>query len=97
METLTKEEVLHVADLARLEISDEEIAKYGVQLKDILTEIDKINECELKTDKILISPTNNINTYKEDTVGSMLSKEEIFKNSKNNDGEYIYVPRVIND
>lgn len=97
MEILTKDEVMHVANLAKLNISDEEITRYGEQLRDILTEIDKINEVKLETDSILIAPTKNKNTYKEDVVGTMISKEEIFKNAKNEDGEYIVVPRVIND
>ena len=39
---LTKEEVLHVLNLARLEASEEEIEKYQVELKKMIDEIDKI-------------------------------------------------------
>ena len=39
---LTKEEVLHVLNLARLESSEEEIEKYQVELKKMIDEIDKI-------------------------------------------------------
>ena len=41
---LTKEEVMHVAKLARIEIDDDELAMYQVKLKQILNEIEKINE-----------------------------------------------------
>lgn len=41
---LTKEEVLHVLDLARLDATDEEIEKYQVELYKMLVEIDKIKE-----------------------------------------------------
>ena len=36
MEKLTKEEVLHVANLARLELTDDEIDEYAIKLKEIL-------------------------------------------------------------
>ena len=98
MEKLTREQVLHVANLARLNIVDNEIERYAGQLSDILTEIEKITKVEIdpNTD-ILIAPTNNKNIYKEDTEGPMLSREEIFKNTKKTDGRYIIVPKVVND
>ena len=43
MEKLTREQVLHVADLAKIHLTEEEIEKYGYQLKQILDEIGKIN------------------------------------------------------
>ena len=36
MEKLTREEVLHVAELARIKLSEEEIEKYQVELKKLL-------------------------------------------------------------
>ena len=47
MDKLTKEEVLHVADLARIELSEEEIEKYQVQLKQLMNDIDKIKEVKV--------------------------------------------------
>ena len=43
-EKLTKEEVLHVADLARIKLTEEEIEKFQVQLKQLLEDVEKINE-----------------------------------------------------
>ena len=39
---LTKEEVLHVAHLARIKVDEEEIEKYQVELKQLLNDVDKI-------------------------------------------------------
>lgn len=98
MEKLTKEEVKHVADLARLNINEDEIEKYSVQLNDILTEIDKILSVEIdENEEMLISTTDAVNRLNEDEVGKMLTKEEIFKNTKNKSGDYIIVPKVLND
>lgn len=96
MEKLERDAVKHVARLARLYVREEEIEKYGVQLAQILTEIDKINKVTVKEEtEMLIAPTNNKNEYHEDFVGEMLTKEEIFKNAKHVSDGYIIVPRVI--
>ena len=62
-----------------------------------MTEIDKIFNAKISTDEILISPIEQINCYNEDIEKGMLSREEIMKNVKNTNGDYIIVPRVVND
>ncbi len=68
MESLSRDRVLHVADLGRISVSEEEIEKFGYGLKQILDEIDKINQLDIATEDILISPTDNINVYRDDEV-----------------------------
>lgn len=67
MDKLSREEVLHVAKLARLKLSDEEIDKFSYQLKSLLDEINKINEIDLEVDDVLINPSN---------INCELSKDE---------------------
>mgnify|MGYP000613863212 CR=1 FL=1 len=54
MDKLSKEEVLHVAKLARLELSDEEIEKYRKDLKDLFDEIEKILLVNESTDELVL-------------------------------------------
>ena len=63
---MTNEEVLKVAHLARVSIDDNEIEMYKGQLEAIMNEINKINEVEIIDDDIMISPSSNINKYRED-------------------------------
>lgn len=94
MNELTKEEVLHVAHLARINVCDEDIEKYKVQLKQILNEIERINEVNVEED-ILISPTLNKNVYRED-IG--INEEfDILKNAPKKSGNYIEIKRFVND
>lgn len=58
MDKLSKEEVLHVAELGRLKLTDEEIDKFSYQLKSLFNEIDKINEIDLEVNATLISPSD---------------------------------------
>ena len=61
---LTKEEVLHVLDLARLDATDEEIEKYQVELYKMLVEIDKIKELNDFDEDLLIAPWSNNATFR---------------------------------
>lgn len=97
MENLDKEKVLHVASLAKLRIEDDEIDKYVKELKDLMDEVNRIQEVEIDDEEILISPTKNKDVYKDDTVGSMLTREEILKNANKRYGSYIAVTRALND
>ena len=59
MDKLTKEEVLHVADLGKLDLSDEEIDRFSYQLKELFNEIDKVNEINIDVSEGIFSPLNN--------------------------------------
>ena len=65
MNKLTKEEVLHVLNLARLEASEEEIEKYQVELKKMIDEIDKIKELDDFDDELMIAPWSHDVTLRE--------------------------------
>jgi len=94
MNELTKEEVLHVGDLARINVSEEDIEKYKIQLKQILDEVNRINEINVEDD-ILISPTLNKNVYRED-IG-IDNEVDILKNAPKRSGNYIEIKRFVND
>ena len=97
MELLTKEQVKHVSKLAHINITNEEENMYLKQLNDILNEIKKIEEVDVSDEEIMISSVDKTNCYKEDIVGVMDKKEEILKNSKLRKGDFIVVPKVLND
>lgn len=62
---LTKEEVLHVLNLASFEASEEEIEKYQVELKKMIDEIDKIKELDDFDDELMIAPWSHDVTLRE--------------------------------
>ena len=67
---LTKEEVLHVADLARIYVTDEEIEKYQTELKQLLNDVEKVNEVDGFDDEIMVAPWDNNTTLREDCCTS---------------------------
>ena len=66
---LTREEVLHVAELARIKISEEEIEKYQIDLKKLLKDVEKINEVEGYDDDIMIASWSENTALRKDEKG----------------------------
>lgn len=94
---LTKEEVLHVANLARISVSEEEIEKYQVELKKLLDEVEKINDVKGYDDEILIAPWSESTTLRKDEQEAMLNPKEVIENAPKHSGNYIEVPVVITE
>lgn len=95
MDKLTREEVLHVAELARISLTEEEIKKYQVDLKTLLDEVEKINDVEGFDDEKMIAPWSGDTSLRDDEVKDMLNPKDILKNVPQNTGNYIQVPVVI--
>lgn len=93
---LTKEEVLHVADLARISLTEEEVKKYQVELKKLLDDVEKINDVKGYDDDILIACWEEDTSLRKDEEGSMLNPKEVLENAPHHSGNYIQVPIVIN-
>ena len=96
-EKLTKEEVLHVAELARIAVTEEEIKKYQVELKKLLNDVEKVNDVKGYDDEILIAPWSDNTTLRDDKVGEMLNPKEVLENAPRHSGNYIEVPVVISE
>lgn len=94
---LSKEEVLHVAELARIAISESELEKYQIQLKQIMDSVDKIKEVEVNDEKMLIANWSEKTKLREDTSGEMLNPKEVIGNAPRHSGNYIEVPVVIGE
>lgn len=94
---ITREQVEHVARLARLGLSDEEREMMRAQLDAILTYIDKLNE--LDTSKV--NPTSHVipmtNVFREDAVTSCLSQDEALANAPECEGVLFRVPRILEE
>ena len=68
---LTREEVLHVAELARIKINEEEIEKYQIELQQLLNDVEKINDVQGYDDEILIAPWNEKTITRKDESGEI--------------------------
>jgi len=97
MEKLSREEVLHVAELARIKVSEEEIEKYQVQLQQIIESVDKIKDVEGYDEEMLIANWNQETIMREDEAGEMLNPKQVIEAAPRHSGNYIEVPVVIGE
>lgn len=95
MDKLTRKEILHVAELARIKLTEEEIEKYRVQLKQLLNDVEKINDVKGYDDEILIACWEENTKLRKDESGEMLNPKEVIENAPRHSGNYIAVPVVI--
>jgi len=63
---LSREEIKHIADLARLELTAEELTKYGEQLSAILSYIDQLQEVDVAGVEPTAQVTGLVNVWRED-------------------------------
>ena len=92
MARITKEEVLHVARLARLGLSDDDVAKFQEQLSDILEAVSKVSELDLSDVPPTAHPLEIANAWAEDVPRDCLPLDEVFANAPDRDGDYFRTP-----
>jgi len=92
MARISKEEVLHVARLARLGLSDDDVAKFQEQLSDILEAVSKVSELDLSDVPPTAHPLEIANAWAEDVPRDCLPLDEVFANAPDRDGDYFRTP-----
>jgi aspartyl-tRNA(Asn)/glutamyl-tRNA(Gln) amidotransferase subunit C len=94
---ISKEQVEHVARLARLEVSEEEKATFARQLSAILTYIDQLKEVETAgvEPTATVLPTDNV--FREDEVRPSLSQEGALANAPDQADGFFRVPKILED
>ncbi|HAE87757.1 TPA: Asp-tRNA(Asn)/Glu-tRNA(Gln) amidotransferase GatCAB subunit C [Candidatus Marinimicrobia bacterium] len=93
--SISREEVLHIAKLARLSLSEEEITMYTHQLGDILNYVQKLNELNIDDVEPMKHVLDMVNVLREDKDLPSLSREDVLKNAPEHDEEFFKVPRVL--
>jgi aspartyl-tRNA(Asn)/glutamyl-tRNA(Gln) amidotransferase subunit C len=89
---ITRDEVLHVAQLARLELSDAEVDRFVEQLSAILDAVGKVSELDLGDVEPTAHPLELVNVWAEDEPRPSLSPEEALANAPEREGDFFVVP-----
>ena len=92
MARITRDEVLHVARLARLELSGDEVAKFQEQLSDILEAVSKVSELDLEGVPPTAHPLEIANAWAEDEPWPCLPLDEVFANAPDRDDDHFRTP-----
>ena len=89
---ITRDEVLHVARLARLELTDGEIDRFTDQLSAILEAVAKVSELDLSDVEPTAHPLDLVNVWAEDEPRPSLSVDEALANAPDRHGGFFKVP-----
>jgi aspartyl-tRNA(Asn)/glutamyl-tRNA(Gln) amidotransferase subunit C len=92
---LTREEVLHVAELARLTLAPDEIEGLTRQLNDILAYVEKLQELDTAAVEPLAHVIPVSNVFREDEVRPGLDRDTALSNAPAREEGAFVVPRVI--
>jgi aspartyl-tRNA(Asn)/glutamyl-tRNA(Gln) amidotransferase subunit C len=95
---LTEEDVRYVAELAHLQLTEDEVGRFLAQLDSVLQYIQKLNELDTTAVEPMAQvtyPAGSNLTIRVDRVAGSLSQEEALRNAPESASGYFKVPRVI--
>lgn len=94
--TVSKEELLHIANLADIKIKDEEIDKYLNNLQDILNYTELLNSMNLDELDETIGANDSSNVFRKDEIINFDNKEGIMENAPEKERNMFKIPKVLN-
>ena len=97
MTKINKEEVRKVAELARLELNENEINNHAEQLEKILEYIKQLEEIDTKDVPCTTRAIEVINVFRKDKKQNFNSKEELLDLAPSREDEYFKVPKILNE
>jgi aspartyl-tRNA(Asn)/glutamyl-tRNA(Gln) amidotransferase subunit C len=89
---ITRDEVLKVARLARLELADDEVARFTDELGAILDAVSKVSELDLSDVPPTSHPLDLVNAWDEDEPHESLPLEDVLRNAPATEGNLFRVP-----
>ena len=95
MTKISSSDVRKVAQLARLELPDDQIELYTAQIEEILSYVDQLQEIDTKN----VSPTTRavevVNAMREDLVDVKCAREDILNQAPHREGDFFRVPKIL--
>ncbi len=92
---LSREDVLKLAKLSRLKLSEDEVAKYQTELSAILDYVQQLNSVDVTGLKPTYQVTGLTNVFRKDEVIEQVKKDQLMKNIPTAEGDHIKVKRMI--
>jgi aspartyl-tRNA(Asn)/glutamyl-tRNA(Gln) amidotransferase subunit C len=89
---ITNEQVEHVAKLARLALSEDELARLGTQLDAILEAVGKVSELDLSDVPPTSHPLDLVNVFADDEPHESLSHDAALRNAPEEEAGAFRVP-----
>ena len=91
----SKIDVSYVAELARLELTSEELALFQTQLNDIVKYVEKISEVDIEGVEPMMHGKKLSNAFREDVVRPSLEREKALGNAPARVGDEFLLPKIV--
>lgn len=92
---ITREHLDKIANLARLELSEQDAEKMMQDMTTIIDWMEKLNEVNTDGVQPLTSMSHEVNMLREDEVKNQLDHQSVLKNAPQKDLDYFHVPKVL--
>ena len=93
---VSKEEILHIANLAQLTLEENEIEQYMLHLQDILNFANIVNNAPVDGLDITIGANEAKNVFRKDEVKQFEDVDSLLQNAPTQDQHMFKLPKVIN-
>ena len=93
---VSKEEILHIANLAQLTIEDDEVEKYILNLQDILNFAEIVNNAPVEGLEVTIGANEAKNVFRKDEINKFEDVESLLQNAPTKERNMFKIPKVIN-
>ena len=93
---VSKEEILHIADLAELTIEENEVENYIENLQDILNFANIVNNAPVEGLDVTIGANEAKNVFRKDEVKEFDNIEGLLQNAPEQEQNMFKIPKVIN-
>jgi aspartyl-tRNA(Asn)/glutamyl-tRNA(Gln) amidotransferase subunit C len=88
-------DIRYVAKLARLQLTDDEVERFGAQLGDLLHHVNVLSELDTAAVAATAQVVESRNVEREDAVGACLDRETVLSMAPSRQGGFFRVPRII--
>ena len=89
-------DISHVADLARLQLTEAEAARFSTQLKDILKYVEKLNELDVTNVDPTPTPVSGLtNVLRKDEVQPSIESADVLRNAPQQARSLFIVPKIV--
>jgi aspartyl-tRNA(Asn)/glutamyl-tRNA(Gln) amidotransferase subunit C len=92
---LTRADVLKVANLARLKLTDAEVDDCTAKLGTVLAYVDSLNEFATDEVEPMVHAVELSNVFRADQIAPSLPREAALSNAPNTDGQFFLVPQIL--
>ncbi len=96
MADITKNEVIHMAKLAMLNLNDQEIDNYTKDMQEILSYAQKINQIDTSNVDETIGVAEQKNIFRKDEIIKFKTREDLLQNAPSQEEGMFQIPKVIN-